>query len=373
MVRKKLESFHGGTDSQAVDYLWGYLNHPDRSTRYAARVALEHQPVATWKRRAVNERGAGKAVQALIALARQGDKALRGNVLAAWNQHDLSKLDTAGQLAALRAYALTFIRMGEPTPEERIAVTKQLDAIYPAKVDAVNAELARLLVYLDSPTVVDKTLALIAKATRGLTPAWGDLVKRSDRYGPAIANMLNNMPPTDKIHYAFVLRNVRYGWTMPQRRQYFQFFVDAGKYKGGASYAGFLHNIRDEALAKCSEAEQQALAAITGQDIEPPAAFEVKPPKGPGRIWDMKNAEQAVRGGLTSRSFESGRNLFHAIGCAACHRFDGQGGDIGPDLTSVRNKFSTRDLLESMIEPSKSISDQFGSEIVSTKAGDDHF
>ena len=42
-----------------------------------------------------------------------------------------------------------------------------------------------------------------------------------------------------------------------------------------------------------------------------------------------------------------------------CHRFAGLGGDIGPDLTSVKNKFSSQYVLEAMIHPSKDISDQY--------------
>ena len=61
------------------------------------------------------------------------------------------------------------------------------------------------------------------------------------------------------------------------------------------------------------------------------------------------------------RNFKDGRNSFGAIGCFACHRFNFEGGAVGPDLTSVSGKFGPRDLLESIIESSKEISDQYGS------------
>jgi putative heme-binding domain-containing protein len=53
--------------------------------------------------------------------------------------------------------------------------------------------------------------------------------------------------------------------------------------------------------------------------------------------------------------------LFHAIGCASCHRFDGYGGNIGPDLSSVGNRFSVEGILEEIIHPSRVISDQYSS------------
>jgi putative heme-binding domain-containing protein len=73
---------------------------------------------------------------------------------------------------------------------------------------------------------------------------------------------------------------------------------------------------------------------------------------------------------LKKADLKNGRNLFHAAACATCHRFDGLGGDIGPDLSMVRTKFDTRYLLESIIEPSKNISDQYGSKIIFLENGE---
>jgi len=61
--------------------------------------------------------------------------------------------------------------------------------------------------------------------------------------------------------------------------------------------------------------------------------------------------------------------MFGATSCFACHQFNQEGGAIGPDLTSVRGKFSPRDLLESIIDPGKEISDQYGQMIFEMKDG----
>jgi putative heme-binding domain-containing protein len=63
--------------------------------------------------------------------------------------------------------------------------------------------------------------------------------------------------------------------------------------------------------------------------------------------------------GLKARDFDRGRTLFAAAKCFACHRFNGEGGGLGPDLSGVAGRFSTRDLLESIVLPSKTISDQY--------------
>jgi len=70
---------------------------------------------------------------------------------------------------------------------------------------------------------------------------------------------------------------------------------------------------------------------------------------------------------LKNRNFEHGRQMFGAASCFACHRFDNQGGSVGPDLTILSGRFSPRDILESVMEPNKQISDQYGSvQIVTT-------
>src|SRR5262249_6503753 len=61
----------------------------------------------------------------------------------------------------------------------------------------------------------------------------------------------------------------------------------------------------------------------------------------------------------SGRDFDRGRQMFGAAGCVACHRYNNEGGAIGPDLTGVAGRFHPRDLLESIIVPSKEVSDQY--------------
>ena len=62
--------------------------------------------------------------------------------------------------------------------------------------------------------------------------------------------------------------------------------------------------------------------------------------------------------------------MFGAGSCYVCHRFNNEGGAVGPDLTSASGKFSPRDLLESIIEPGKEISDQYGASIFKLRNGE---
>ena len=59
---------------------------------------------------------------------------------------------------------------------------------------------------------------------------------------------------------------------------------------------------------------------------------------------------------LTGGNPEEGRRVFHDTrsGCALCHRIAGQGGNLGPDLSSIGEVRTRRDLLESILFPSAS-------------------
>jgi putative heme-binding domain-containing protein len=93
------------------------------------------------------------------------------------------------------------------------------------------------------------------------------------------------------------------------------------------------------------------------------------PPKGPGRVWNKESALAALDGKLEKQDFKQGRNLYHATSCSKCHRIGGEGGAIGPDLSTAAKKFSISDMLDAIIEPSKAISDQYGSHQVLTEDG----
>lgn len=66
------------------------------------------------------------------------------------------------------------------------------------------------------------------------------------------------------------------------------------------------------------------------------------------------------------RNFARGRAAFEVAQCAACHKMadTAAAGGVGPDLTAVASRFQRRDILESILEPSKVISEQFANTIV---------
>lgn len=362
--RRSLEAFHGKVDGRAVEAAWPALASPDRHLRFAARVAVESQPVAEWRERALGETDPQAAILALMALARQGAASDLDGLLGALERLDWASLEQQQRLGVLRTYALAFIRLGRPEAASRERIRARLEGLMPAASDEVNTELARLLIDLGSTSVVEKTLALMRSAPPTPLPEWAELIQRNDTYGGPIAKMLADMPPVQNIQLAFLLRNATEGWTLPLRREYFEFFVQASKHPGGASYPGFLEGIRTDAMQTLSVAEEHSLAELLGRSLLAPLPEGITPPEGPGREWTHAQAVAELGETLTARSYDRGQNLFHAASCSSCHRFDGVGGAIGPDLSTVGNKFSIADILEAIVEPSKVISDQYGSHLV---------
>ena len=55
-LRHELEAFHGHVDGAAVETAWPHLSSKDRYIRFAARIAIESQPVATWQQKALAEK-----------------------------------------------------------------------------------------------------------------------------------------------------------------------------------------------------------------------------------------------------------------------------------------------------------------------------
>jgi len=365
-TRRSLEAFHAVQHPRAVENAWPHLASEDRFLRHAARVAIESQPVSQWAGKVFREPAAQARITGAIALARVGAKQHREPLVRSLLELDVENLPRMQQLGLLRAFALAFERFGRPDDEQRTAVIGKLDPLFPSSDTDLNTELLRLLVYLDAPSAVTKGIALLAGGGEEKIPDWTDLKRLNARYGNALEQLIKNPPPSTRIGYAFILRTATAGWTSELRREYFSFLNQAANAAGGASYPGYLTNIRDEALSFCSDEERRSLATLTGRDFDPLPDFPIHPPKGPGREWSLEDAlAVASDRQLRGANFENGRSLFYATQCGACHRFNGLGGGVGPDLTSVPLKFDTRYLIEAIINPSKDISDQYrGSTVV---------
>ena len=356
-LRKSLEAFHGHKDPKAVEAAWPYLSNPDRFIRTAARVAIEFQDPKGWREKALAESNPQAAVEALLALTRASaadpahrdptdpapDKELGRRILGSLGKLGWEELPYARKLDALRVAEVLFHRFGPPEQDSASHVSAFLDKSYPAKGRELNVGLCNMLAYLESPGVAAKTLPLIENA------------------------------PTqeEQIDLARALRTLKVGWTPELRRAYFSWIGRAADFKGGPSLAGFLKQIRDASMATLTESEKADLKPILEAPPRPRATAPVAgPTRSFVRSWTVDELAPIVEAGLKQkRDFDKGRSLFAAANCFACHRYDNEGGAAGPDLTALAGRFSPRDLIESIILPSKVVSDQYEAVIVATSDG----
>lgn len=331
-LRHQLEALHvADVAADKLPMILDHLSHPDRAIRFAARIALEHQPVDRWRDQIASLDSATAKTLAVISLARCGKPADKSVATTALDSLDWGSLSAQDRIGLLRAYSLVAVRLGTIQGDDAKALAGKLGPAFPTGVNEVDRELAQMLVYLDWP---DSTAKIV-----------GELIS-----SPSQEN---------QIHYAMTLREMEQGWTPELHRDYLQWFNDIQSSRGGASFGGFIENIRKAALKRVPEPIQKQLASVINPPSKP-AEHEQMPERPFVKQWTVEELVTAATSDDHVPDFERGKEVFAAGQCYKCHRMGVQGGILGPDLTAAGGRFSPRDLLVSMIEPSKVISDQYG-------------
>ena len=378
-LRRELEQFHAkGASAAGLEKAWSNLNHPDRFVQYAARVAVEHQPVATWNAKALAEKNPTSKIQAILALAHQGTDADAAGMLTSLMQLDYAALSATDKQNILRTIEVILARYDKGAAASKAQLVAYLDPHYPADDNLLNRSLSILLVHLDAPSAVGKTLALLKDAKddpnyQKTFTASSDLIFRNPQYGLDIANMLANVPPAQATFYATVLGGADKGWTAAQRDEYFGWIKNAlTAYKGGRSYVGFLDRARKMALASVDKADFEKYDELSGGKLLTESGNDIvnsgAQPEGPGRRWTVEEAEPLIAN-LVGRDLVKGKAMYAASLCQSCHTMQGAGGAIGPDLSQLGTRFSPKDILVATLDPNATISDQYHSSVLELKAG----
>ncbi len=357
-LRHQLEEFHGKQDPAAIDAAWPHLDHEDRYIRWAARVGLEHQPARSWGDKALNESVAGKQLPALMTLARVSnagpahraadakvDTATRDKILAALLKLDFAKLSHEEKLVHVRTVQIALHRAGDPDQATVDALIAQLDPALPADNFPENWLLLETLAHLQAPGAAGKGMKLIASA----------------------------IGQEQQLQHARSLRFLKTGWTPELREAQLNWFLKAANYKGGASFDKFIEFIRNDTLATFTDAEKKQHAELIAKKAERKSAIENVGAVFAGRtptMWTLDQLSAAAKDGMTGRDYETGRKMFAAAACYACHRFGNEGGMTGPDLTGSGGRYSPHDLLDQIINPSKEINEQFAPIVVTKNNGD---
>lgn len=100
----------------------------------------------------------------------------------------------------------------------------------------------------------------------------------------------------------------------------------------------------------------------------PPISTDVKAPE---TAYTLPRLIKGVidAGLLKTASSERGRGVVKRAKCLDCHKFGADGQGVGPDLTTLNSRFRPAEVLESIVDPSKVISDQYKPLSVATVDG----
>jgi putative heme-binding domain-containing protein len=316
-LRRRLASFHGRHDQHAVAFAWPHLRSDDRSIRSAARIAIEHQGIAEWQDRAFTETNPQALLEAMIAVARQGDKSLQDQILRKLTELDWNKLDAAQRLAFLRTYEITFQRMGTPQAQQATTILAHLNPLYPNANNEINRELITLLVDLKAKGLIERTIMLLQQTPTAMR----------------------------QIHFLLQLNGLADKPTDEQRQRLIatldlEMIRDTGA-RNYADVSGLIASLLKE-IGVSDKPERN------------------QPPSIVVREWTMEDLSPLIGPHtLESGDVNNGQAIFRKAQCHRCHRIGSSGGVLGPNLTGLSGRFKPRDVLETIVEPDKVISDQY--------------
>ncbi|HCV98613.1 MAG TPA: hypothetical protein DGJ56_04875, partial [Verrucomicrobiales bacterium] len=338
-LRRRLEVFHSEQSIEGLGLAWDNLSHDDFWIRHAARVALENQPIKRWTLPALTESDPKRALTALMALARVADSKVHSQVVARLNDLPWEGLALEWQLVALRTYQLAFIRVDADTAYDRKSTITKI-AKASGDFSETQMEVSRLMIFLNAKGMIPQLLNYVVDAKS----------------------------QEERLSYLFHMRLIEDGWSEEHRRAYFAWLKRMTGEQSDWHFQGFMKHIISDALAKVPPGERGNFAQLFETKSKPETAKPLlKRPEH--KRWEMGDfVDLANR--LAKRDLENGRRVLKQAACTACHVFDGDGLAIGPDLTSIGARFDARAILESILEPSKVIADNYRNVSLTTKQGE---
>ena len=345
-LRQSFEAFHGRRDPAALDAAWPHLDSADPTIRHAARIAVEHQPVESWRELALNEHRPTAALAALSALFQSRDPRaveIRDRLL--WFRP--AELDLGQTLWQLHLYeqiaplhGARRQRILARLPEVEAAATAIEVQVSPLGTQTnLKRKLARLLVRLDARTAVETTARLL----------------------------LGSPSQEDRLQALLLLRNRSHGWTPQRRREYFAALAEMPRFRSGEGMPKFLEHLRQESLATLSPKERVTFTKLLDSAGEE-SLESLPPPRPVVKKWTINDFADLLadsQGGDSAR----GATVFREAQCVRCHRVGARGPAVGPDLTHVARRFGRREMLQAILEPSKVVAEHYRSVQVTTKDG----
>jgi putative heme-binding domain-containing protein len=356
------------------------LSSPDHFVRYAGRGLLRALNPNLWKEAAYTASGYPQATEALLALVEISDNAdiwevsrlvRRELELLAANPSDAQLLDLVRliQRTTLKDNGVRNIAAGPSSrgvaPLLPVGQTAPAAAAAPAQ-NTAYAEMTRILLRR-FPSSQASTNLEIAR----LLAYWNN----SQAVSPILAEM--RKPETSReqqLQYAELLSMMNAGWNDAAADQMTAWLERAytENWRGGASFSGSVNRIRDGFLGSLPAARQAAITRRLQAAQPPLATLPVAPGAAPlVVVSDEEVFEEMVYNPNVLQGTPAGGVVAFQRGlCINCHTFGPIGREFGPDLTTVGQRFSRRDLARAIVFPNETVSDLYQVERITRSNGE---
>lgn len=326
----------------AAPALLSLLGHTDRNVRFSASLALERVPLEAWGKLALGAALSTALSSGLVALAHRGaDSELAEAAMDVAVQNVTGSAGSIDEtLDAIRALHLVALRLGELGGARKETVGTWALSRFPGDDWRLGRELAILLAYTQPAGAVERILdAIQAGASR-----------------------------EQQIHYAYCLRLLDGPWTDASVDRFSKWFGQAFQWSGGHSFPGYIEYFWEAWLKKLPEETRKALGDARAALAKVQIPLDTQPQPGSksfDELLDFLANDPRARSGRP----EAGKKVFETLGCNRCHRVGDFGEGVGPDLTTVGQRFRADEILESIFHPSRVISDQYRGLLVVQKDG----
>jgi putative heme-binding domain-containing protein len=338
----------------------------------------------------------------LASKAAQLDDATRLKLIAFL--HQSQKIDGGG---SYRQYLVRCIRetAGALTPTGALEVIKNgnewSDALIPVFYnlpEKPSAELVAMLIQLDSELALNSgdaarharlgIIALLAqsqseKAMEHLRSLWREEeMRRADlaiglAQSPAGKNwnyLVASLPVLDDVASVEVMQKLMDVALRPVEARYYRQLIEIGfrmQGEGAIVTSKLLEHWAAESVSdKHDQWEETMEAWKTWFETKWPTETPVNTNTTP---VETGHSMERILEKLNSKDYQSsaerGLAVYKSASCAKCHRLGTNGQATGPELTGLANRFSKREALDAILNPSKIIPDRYQSKLVLTTDG----
>jgi putative heme-binding domain-containing protein len=351
-TRRQLELISRNRDVNGLKQAFDHLADSDPVLRHAARIALERLPGADWRDEVSNCSDDAKWLFGNLAIAQAMDAAQAAKMLERWLQLEPTSLDLSSRLVWVRL----------------------CEWILQANKDAVQAKrpevLTKLLGGWPEPTILQVANEVSSVELRHRLAQLLGALQSEEAIEIIAGDLLSSTHQEDQIAGLLALRQQRSGWTEAHRRMQFGLLQDIDHLIGGEGLPKFMASLREESLGTLSENEREILASMLEAKTE--VVADSGSPRPLIHKWSIDELADVASDTIVEGNRELGSRVFREALCARCHRVGREGTAAGPDLTFVGRRFSPRDLLESILTPSRSVAENFRTDAIVTQSGEIH-